>query len=326
MFRSAVIKLTAWYVGALIIVCLIFSIPIFTITSERLRLGAENQVQIVRRIPNRLMTDEIYAVLQLQKEKQIEEDRSKLLRSIIFTNLIIISVGAAGSFLFARRTLKPIEDLHNSQTRFTSDASHELRTPLSVMQTEIDVALRNKNLSLNTAKEILRSNLEEIARLRNLSNQLLSLTRPFNQNNFKDINIKTFLHREKKNLEKRYGAKINLIAEKEIIFKFDAALLSQVLDILINNAVKYSGKNEIEISTKKVRDQVQIKIKDFGKGISKKDLPYIFDRFYRGSNATRLNLNGHGLGLALAKNIMTKLGGDIRVKSNKNGTTFTIIV
>lgn len=326
MFRSAVIKLTAWYVGALVLVCLIFSIPIFTITSDRLRLGAESQVQVVRRIPNRIMTDELYAALQLQKEKQIEEDRSKLLSSIILTNLIIISIGAVGSFLFARRTLKPIEELHNSQARFTSDASHELRTPLAVMQTEIDVALRNKNLSILTAKEILASNLEEIARLRNLSDQLLSLTKPFNKKNFKDINIKAYLLKEKKSLEKRYDAKINLIAEKEIKVQFDPALLSQVLDILTNNAVKYSGKKEIEISTRKVRDQVLIKIRDFGKGISKNDLPFIFDRFYRGNNATKLNSSGHGLGLSLAKDIMTKLGGDIRVKSNKNGTTFTIII
>ena len=80
-------------------------------------------------------------------------------------------------YLFAKQTLQPIEEAHTRQTRFTADASHELRTPLAVLQTEIDVALRNPKLKLSEARQVLESNREEITRLKNLSDQLLTLTR-----------------------------------------------------------------------------------------------------------------------------------------------------
>jgi signal transduction histidine kinase len=97
----------------------------------------------------------------------------------------------------------------------------------------------------------------------------------------------------------------------------------------LDNAVKYSPeKSQIKISAKKGKNQSVIKVTDQGQGISKKDLPYIFERFYRADSArTRQNESGYGLGLAIAKKIVEEHDGKISVKSEENkGSEFKIIL
>src|SRR5690606_24862255 len=85
--------------------------------------------------------------------------------------------GGVGSYYLARRTLRPIEEAHEAQSRFTSDASHELRTPLASMKTELEVALRDPALNKEEMRELLVSNLEEVDKLTKLSQNLLQLSR-----------------------------------------------------------------------------------------------------------------------------------------------------
>ena len=328
MFKSAVFKLTAWYVGVLMVVCLMFSLPIYTVASARLQRGAELQTDIVRRLPKRYGSQAYLPLLEEQREQQLQNDRRQLLSSLLFTNLLIISVGAIASYLFARRTLQPIEQSHAAQARFTSDASHELRTPLAVMQTEIEVALRNKKLNTNEAREILSSNLEEVARLRNLSDQLLGLARagnePLKQSR---LDLGSLLKSESDKLSKRFKVDIKLDTPQKLYVHADTALLRQVLDIIIENAVVYNSTDSklITIKTGTTLSSVLIDITDNGPGISPTDIPFIFDRFYRGKDASSKNGEGHGLGLALAYDIIKRHEGDILVKSKLGkGTIFTI--
>lgn len=182
MFRSAVFKLTGFYFALLLFVCLTFSIPAYAIASQRIERGAENQTRLFRQYGNFAPDKDGDKAFDPQGQirthlgSQIEDDRHELLQAIILTNIAILACGTILCYLFAKRTLKPIEDLHHAQTRFTADASHELRTPLTVMKTEIDVALK-QHLTAPELRDVLSSNLEEIERLSALSDQLLLLTK-----------------------------------------------------------------------------------------------------------------------------------------------------
>ncbi len=328
MFRSAVFKLTAWYVGALLLVCLLFSLPMYSVASTRLRQGAERQTAVVRDLPDPLVPDRIVRLLERQRESQLADDRHQLLLTLFFINAVIIGAGGIASYWFARRTLQPLEAAHAAQTRFTADASHELRTPLAIMQTEIEVALRSKNLPLSEAKEILASNLEEVARLRQLSDQLLGLTRSDAEAiSLVKTNLTKLIRDQMKTLAKRYNIPIPVVAEQAVYVEADKLLIAQVLGILAENAVTYSGlKNpELKVVVALIGDTVTIDVSNQGAVIAKKDILHLFDRFYRGTEATKFNPKGHGLGLSLAKDIVTRHGGTIDVISSaKGGTQFTI--
>ncbi|RTK94712.1 HAMP domain-containing histidine kinase [Candidatus Saccharibacteria bacterium] len=327
MFQSAVVKLTSWYVGALVLVCLLFSIPIYAITTTRLRSSGLRQTDYVRQLPNQFNAQRIVPQLEVVREQQLRRDREQLILNLLIINAAIIGTGAYASYLFARRTLRPIEEAHATQAQFTANASHELRTPLAVMQTEIDVALRNKKLSSAEAREILQSNLEEVARLRQLSDQLLGLTRAeAEQMKLEKVDVAKLIQSQMDLLASRYNIPIAVQVKKLVHVMADELLLAQVLDIIVENAVTYSGLEDPKISVGLVSDKQQavITITNQGKVIAKKDLEQIFDRFYRGAQATSQNPTGHGLGLALAKDLVVRHGGEITATSSKNGTVFSI--
>lgn len=328
MFRSAVFKLTTWYVGALVVVCMMFSFPIYGVAASRLQHGAERQTEFVRRLPDPFGRTRVFSQLEDLRDKQLEEDRRQLVVTLLTINGFIIGVGALASYLFARRTLRPIEEAHAAQVRFTADASHELRTPLAVMQTEIEVALRNKKLTPGASRDILESNLEEVARLRQLSDQLLGLTRADSEPiKLSKLNLSKLVQDQTALLAKRHNLTITVDAAKDITVKGDKLLLAQVMGIIIDNAVAYSGLDDPKITVKlsKKDDQVILAITNQGKVIVPNDLDHLFDRFYRGIDATTNNPKGHGLGLALAKDIINRHQGSVSAQSNKkNGTKFII--
>jgi signal transduction histidine kinase len=233
----------------------------------------------------------------------------------------------------ARLTLKPIEEAMETQNRFTADASHELRTPLTAMRTEIEVALRDRELGLNESKKLFESNLEEIGKLESLSSALLKLAK----------NGDTKLALEKVNLAEiitEAYEKVEREAEKKsIMIDFDAnkygdleingdrLSLTELFVILLDNAIKYSSeKSKISINIEKDHDKTIIRVKDHGVGINHSDLPYIFNRFYRAdSSRSKEKVSGYGLGLSIAKQIVELHSGNITVVSKPGkGTEFTV--
>lgn len=327
MFHSAVLKLTAWQISALLAVCLLFSIPAYNISAARLRRSAEIQTSFVEHYQDSPPRG-LLSYLQEQREEQLSKDRHDLLVSIISINAAILMLGTIGSYLFARRTLRPIEIAHAAQSRFTSDASHELRTPLATMQTEIDVALRDPKLTLSGAKQALASNLEDIARLHSLSEQLLYLTRMDAMDiSLKSIDATRLLNTQVKRLEKLHRLSIEINIAKSIRLKANPDLINELLAILVDNAVQYASDKSLQIviDASIKNKQLEICVRDNGIGIAATDLPFVFDRFYRGTKATKQRKDGHGLGLALAKAIAQAHGGDIKVKSKLGfGTAFIV--
>src|SRR5690606_27239432 len=96
---------------------------------------------------------------------------------LVYLNCIVLAAGGVGAYFLARRTLRPIEEAHEAQSRFTSDASHELRTPLAAMKAELEVTLLSKELDEAETREVLESSLEEVEKLTRLSDLLLKLSR-----------------------------------------------------------------------------------------------------------------------------------------------------
>src|SRR5690606_29485182 len=108
---------------------------------------------------------------------QARQAQASIFTSLLYMNILFLAAGGIASYFMARRTLEPIEQTHEAQSRFTSDASHELRTPLAAMKTELEVALRGPELSKKDMKELLASNLEEVDKLSKITQTLLLLSR-----------------------------------------------------------------------------------------------------------------------------------------------------
>lgn len=323
MIQSAVTKLTIAYLGIIMFLSIIFSLYLYHISDRELNNGLRRPPTIVFRETSLYGFDDFRTL-------RLNEVRANLKQRLIVVNIITLVVGFAVSYALARKTLEPIDRALESQKRFTADASHELRTPLTAMQTEIEVALRDKNLSKEESRELLESNLEEVAKLRALSDGLLKLAKQ----DTKDIPMEAVIV---KNVCNEAIKKVNKVAKQKKIsiqnniknknVYGNADSLTELFVILLDNAVKYSDdKSEIILSSKVKNQKVIVSVADSGQGISKKDLPYIFDRFYRADQSRNKNKdNGYGLGLSIAKNIIVMHDGNIETISKVgSGTTFKV--
>jgi two-component system sensor histidine kinase CiaH len=326
MFQSAAIKLTVWYLAIIMALSIGCSIALYNVSSTDL----ENNIR--RRLPlsvNELLSPQDVRDLAKIKSRQLDTDLNHLKSNLISFNILVFLIGGGASYVLARRTLEPIEQSLDAQKRFTSDASHELRTPLTAMQAEIEVALRDPKLTKQQAAELLQSNLEEVEKLKRLSDGLLNLAQHQKPAHISAIKLKPSIEDALKKVEKPAAAKKIIITDhsKDLTLKADNYSLSELLVILIDNAIKYSPEgSKIQISSSISGKTGRISIKDQGIGIKATELPHIFDRFYRSDTSrSKTQAEGYGLGLAIAKKIAGSLEGAIEVKSAPaKGSTFTI--
>lgn len=318
LFHSATIKLTTWYVIILTIICLMFSVIVYRITINEVqhRLSSyTSQTQELRPMsPFKQRLGEIRA-------KELSQARTNLVIILLYTNLIIIVVGGVGAYFLAKRTLKPIETVHEQQARFVSDASHELRTPLATITTELEAALRDKSLSKSEMKELLESNLEEVQRLTKLSNMLLALstgnTTALQQTSFDlGASITSITTR----LDET-SARISFIPPKTpIVVTAHQPSIEELMIILIDNALKYSPPTSKVTVSLTSQQKAVVRVTNSGKGIMPEHLPKIFDRFYRGDTA-RTSGQGYGLGLSLARQISDLHNAELSVSSTPEKQT-----
>lgn len=325
MFHSAALKLTGWYLLIVMSLSVGLSAVIYHISSSDLGRDARRQVAYFNGF---LGPEDLENYAQL-KQNQLEADRNHIKNRLVVFNLIILAGGGIASYALARRTLEPIEQSLETQKRFTADASHELRTPLTAIQTETEVALRDPKLSKARAKELLASNLEEVAKLRQLSEALLRLANGSQQPEMKPVSIKAVaddaVARNAKVAKARKIAISNDVPAVEATG--DKESLVELVSILLDNAIKYSQPgNKITLSGGKHGKTTRLSVTDKGIGIQAHDLPYIFDRFYRADTSrSKLKADGYGLGLALAKQLAELHEGSIEVKSIPGkGSTFTL--
>lgn len=324
MFESATIKLTGWYLLILMSISLIFSVAIYQIASneigrrlEDVQSGLQSQVDL--RFPAN------FDFRQL-RELQLHQANNNLLIGLAYSNLLILISGGLGCYLLARRTLKPLEEAHEAQSRFTSDASHELRTPLAAMRTELEVALRDPTTTKAEMRELLASNLEEVHKLSRLSHVLLQLSRLDHGNieqtvlALQDAIQAATARFDQSRLE------VN-VPDKPVRIEANGESIEELITILTDNAYKYSpAGSQIALALTKKASTAVLSITNEGRGIAEQDIDHIFDRFYRAdASRTKGDKPGYGLGLSLAKKIVEIHGGEISVASTPDKfTTFSV--
>ena len=222
---------------------------------------------------------------------------------------------------------------------FVSNVSHELRTPLTSVKSYLE-ALDDGALSEPVAPDFVKVSLNETNRMMRMVTDLLSLSRIDNETSQLDIELTNFtafitfiLNRfdKIKSQSQEDTKKYELIREYPITpiwVEIDTDKMTQVIDNILNNAIKYSPDGgKIKVGMKTTDAQLIISISDEGLGIPKKDLPRIFDRFYRVDKARSRAQGGTRLGLAIAKEIIKQHKGFIWAKSEYGkGSTFTIVL
>ena len=220
---------------------------------------------------------------------------------------------------------------------FVSNVSHELRTPLTSVKSYLE-ALDEGALSEPVAPDFIKVSLDETNRMMRMVTDLLHLSRIDNATSHLDvemINFTAFITFILNRFDKMRGPdeekKYDLVRDYPITsvwIEIDTDKMTQVIDNILNNAIKYSPDGgKITVTMKTTDDQMILSISDQGLGIPKQDLPRIFDRFYRVDRARSRAQGGTGLGLAIAKEIVKQHEGFIWAKSEYGkGSTFTIVL
>jgi signal transduction histidine kinase len=325
MFRSALLRLTAWYLMIIMLISLFFSVTIYQLSTRELGLGF-GRLKSGLLVPREL--DNLNALLQ----DQIDRSKERLAWRLFYFNLGILCLAGALSYTLAKKTLQPIEEAHEAQSRFTADASHELRTPLTVMKSEIEVFLRGKQQKSSEAISLLQSNLEEVNKLDALATGLLALSRyhaGLASPQFRWLSLKSVaeeaIGRITKMAEQRQIALV--LTGEDVKLEADRASLTELLSILLDNAIKYSpNKATVTVQLAGDTHSASVSVIDQGAGIHASDLPYIFQRFYRADRSrSKEKAAGYGLGLSIAQQIARLHHGHFEVASEPDkGSTFTV--
>jgi signal transduction histidine kinase len=245
---------------------------------------------------------------------------------IMLIDLIVLLLSAGVGYALAGYTLRPIQKSVEAQRIFSENASHELRTPLAVMKNDAEVLMRNPNPSKDLVHSTLKSNIEEIDRMTHMAEDLLLLAR---SDNHKLPDLETIdLARVAKEVAKKMGdiakakgIKLEASSSGTLNIQGNREGLQRALINIVLNAIDHTPESgKIDVVLKNENREAVIKISDTGTGIDEKDLPHIFERFYKG-----VGTSGNGLGLSIVKEIVDYHKGVIVIESTKNtGTTATL--
>ena len=244
----------------------------------------------------------------------IRSEREAAARNLLIS-LIVSGIGIELAVVFisyylAEEAIKPVKEAYESQKVFIANASHEIKTPLAAISANLEAAdIKNNHWIDNVVMET--------EKLTALNSELLTLARTdlVNTVTSEEVNAKELVEKQLKSFEPRmkdikFKKELN-VSDK---VKVNANDFSQLLSILMDNAIKYSD-NKITLT---LEDHV-LKVTNDGATISKDALPHVFDRFYQADK----NSEGVGLGLSIAKSLADRNHWNLSVKSNSN-TTFTL--
>lgn len=330
--HTATARLAVSYLAIIMLMSIGFSVVFYNATVRELGhrgpipglfddRGSDNSTTAVRR-----------QIIEDYLRVRAEEGREALLRRLVVLNVFALASGSALSYYLSRRTLKPIEENMASQAQFVSDASHELRTPLTAMQTMNEVALRHETLPSKEAKEIIRNNIEEVIKLKDLTNGLLRLARADGTELPKSAISLQKIALEAMNRVVSLAQSKNISVEDataDVKVLGDMQSLTQCVAVLLDNAIKYSPEGStVYLSSEKKGRYGYLRVRDEGSGIRLYDLRKIFDRFYRADQSRNKQIvEGHGIGLSLARKIVEKHSGELTAVSTVGkGSTFTLKV
>lgn len=271
-----------------------------------------------------------YTGIDLTAQHQVLE--SYMMVSIILSIIFIILSSLIGHFL-AGKTMVPIMRSFARQREFVADASHELRTPLSVLQSSIEVIESEEDNHFNDfSRQVMTDMKDEVGRMGKLVGDLLTLARAdsgsleLNRESFDLRGMADQIERSLQPILARKEQSFTLQAEESVTVFADRERITQLLYILLDNAMKYTpDKGRISLMIQQGVKGITILVKDTGIGMTPQQAKRIFDRFYRVDKGRSRDMGGTGLGLAIADWIVKAHGGTISVDSSPGiGTTFTI--
>ncbi|WP_017413846.1 sensor histidine kinase [Clostridium tunisiense] len=228
--------------------------------------------------------------------------------------------------------LDRLQRTYEAQNQFVSDASHELRTPIAVIQGYANLLDRWGKEDKEVLDEAIVAIKSEAEAMKTLVEQLLFLARSDKHTqkvemvDFKVNELIGEVVKETKLIAPKH--KILNIHNEEIIINGDRSLLKEALRVFIDNSIKYTEEQGvIKINSYVKGKKLVLEVEDTGAGISKEDLPFVFDRFYRADKSRTKESGGTGLGLSIAKWIIIKHKGQIEVHSKVgHGTKITILL
>ncbi|MBP3646359.1 MAG: HAMP domain-containing protein [Clostridia bacterium] len=228
--------------------------------------------------------------------------------------------------------LDRIEVSYNSQKQFVSDASHELRTPIAVIQGYAGMLERWGKTDKEVLDEGISAISQEAASMKELVERLLFLARHdkktlmLEMEVFDPLEVMSEIHREAKMLSSEHVFRLEPAENTRI--NADKDMIKQLMRILLDNAIKYTPPGgKITLGVKRERNGCLLSVSDTGAGISAEELPKIFERFYRCDEARKGQTSGHGLGLSIARIIVSAHKGKLKVRSKVGaGTTFSVLL
>ena len=322
-FTNARMTLTVWYVLIIFFIASAFSIVLFTTET-----GNFGRVVIQRNFGNRpprlLSTNEIEDL-----REQVEELRRSFAIDLLIVDTVVLLCGAGLGYILAGKTLAPIKKTFEDQKQFLANASHEFRTPLAAIQTASEVALRSKSKTKEDYKKVLSQTLQESKRLSVIADELLLLSRidaGITHLQFSQCDVASLMDDVINEVKPLIAAKkLTVVREihPHVLLSADKDKLKQLLLILIDNAIKFTPKEGTITLRVTKSPKVQLQVADTGVGIAKKDLPFIFERFYQADKAR--GGNSAGLGLSIAQWIAIAHHGAVTVQSTPGkGSTFTV--
>ncbi len=323
-FQHSILKLTFIYVIILASILFVSSSVLYSVFSSKLesRFRTTNGVEI--------------EIIHRQGIPNPDDVRDDLINLLVLVNGFLLLIAGTLSYRLAEWTLNPLKKSYERERSFLADASHELRTPLSILKAEFENELIDSKKNPRKIVKI-ESNLEEVNRMSNLVNDLLTISR-LSENETKSdetyskINILEEIESTTRRLKQLADTQNVLISTSlpthPIIIKSNKTLLENILLNCIKNSIIYNRPGgDISVALKDNNDTVKIIIKDSGIGISKDNLDKIFDRFYRVDKSRSRQTGGSGLGLSIVKSSIDKLCGTIDIESEVGvGTKITLSI
>lgn len=255
------------------------------------------------------------------------------MRALVLIALSIIIIKIVFGYVMANATLRPARNTLSAQKQFIGNVAHELRTPLSIIKTNMEVALLDE-IQDPKLVAMFQSNIEELDRINNLINNLVSINsliylEPIE---FRGIDLGAVVDGAVEKLTdyaNRRGLSIVVTKSDQRVVRGNATALEQIVMNLLKNSIAYTpegGTIEIAVEPEYQR-YMSLSVKDNGVGIDKKDLLHLFEPFYRADRSRARESGGSGLGLTIVNEIVKLHRGKISIRSAlRKGTTITVLL
>lgn len=255
-----------------------------------------------------------------------------LLRIFVLVGCLSLIILYLVSLYLTNRAIKPIEESFKKQKRFITDASHELRTPLTIIKTNTSVVLANEDDTIKNQSKWIKYIDSQVNRMSVLIDEMLSLAKIDTDKKkieLVPINISKIVNDALLNFEVlifERGFQLEENISKDIYVKGEKEQLKKLVNILMDNAIKYTNSNgKISVSLLSEKNKMKLIVTNSGEGIPKEHLEKIFGRFYRVDASRNRGTGGYGLGLSIAKSTVEQYKGNIYVESIVGKETSFII-